>query len=70
MKKATATSHGRYFLLEADSAPGKVEPFVSWAGAVGMEWGNYSTNDSQTLLDTIPRLSDAGLYGKTPIVGG
>jgi len=50
MKNATATSHGRYLLLEADGSAGNMGAFVLWTGAVGMKSSNYFTNEPGNLL--------------------
>src|SRR5580693_2687490 len=50
MKNATATSHGRSFLLEADGAAGIEGELVELTGFMAMEWSYYSTNEPKKIL--------------------
>jgi hypothetical protein len=51
MKNATATSHGRSFLLEADGAVGIEGELVELTGLMAMESKNYSANEWKDLLE-------------------
>jgi hypothetical protein len=51
MKNATATSHGRSFLLEADGAAGIGGELVELTGLMAMGSKNYSTNEWKDLLE-------------------
>jgi hypothetical protein len=52
MKNATATSHGRSLLLEADGAVGIEDELVELTGLVAMGSKNYSTNKWKDLLES------------------
>src|ERR1700692_4794076 len=51
MKNATATSHGKRLLLEADGAAGIEGEMVELAGPMAMESKNYFTNEWKDLLE-------------------
>jgi hypothetical protein len=51
MKKATATSHGRRRLLEAEGGGGIGGGLVMVTGLKAMESKNYFTNESENLLE-------------------
>jgi hypothetical protein len=51
MKNATATSHGRSFLLEADGAAGIEGELVELTGLMAMGSKNYCTNEWKDLLE-------------------
>ena len=54
MKNATATSHGKSRLLEADGASGAEDDLpdlLDLGGLGGMESSNYSTSEPQDLLE-------------------
>jgi hypothetical protein len=50
MKNATATSHGKRLLLEADGAAGIEGELVELTGLMAMESKNYFTNEWKDLL--------------------
>jgi hypothetical protein len=50
MKNATATSHGRSFLLEADGAAGIEGELAEPTGLMAMESKNYFTNELRNSL--------------------
>jgi hypothetical protein len=50
MKNATATSHGRSFLLEADGAVGIEGELAELTRFMAMESKNYFTNELSDLL--------------------
>lgn len=50
MKNATATSHGRSRLLEADGPDGIDGELVGLMEYVAMEWNNYFTNEPKIFL--------------------
>lgn len=51
MKNATATSHGRRRLLEAEGVDGIGGGLVALTGLMAMESKNYCTNESENLLE-------------------
>src|ERR1700730_17925359 len=51
MKNATATSHGKRLLLEADGAAGIEGERVELTGLMAMESKNYSTSEWKDLLE-------------------
>ena len=51
MKNATATSHGKRSLLEADGASGIKGELVELTGLMAMESKNYFTNEWKDLLE-------------------
>jgi hypothetical protein len=51
MKNATATSHGKRLLLEADGAAGIEGELVELTGLMAMESKNYFTNEWKDLLE-------------------
>jgi hypothetical protein len=53
IKNATATSHGKSRLLEADGASDAEAEFVGSTGVLPIARDNYSTNESQYLLATV-----------------
>src|SRR5580704_16914697 len=50
MKNATATSHGKSFLLEADGAAGIEGELAELTGLMAMESKNHLTDESRNLL--------------------
>src|SRR5579863_453266 len=65
MKNATATSHGKSRLLEADGAAGSEGIWPEggdWDGLGGMESKNYFTNESGNLLEYIGHASNRSLH--------
>jgi hypothetical protein len=50
MKNATATSHGRSFLLETDGPPGIEGELAELTGLMAMESKKYFTNELRNLL--------------------
>lgn len=62
MKNATATSHGKSFLLEADGVDETGGELVELTGLMAMESKNYITNEWKDLLEYPATLQIAPQY--------
>jgi hypothetical protein len=50
IKNATATSHGKSRLLEADGENGNEMPLMELTGPIAFAWRNYFVNELATSL--------------------
>ena len=51
IKNATATSHGKSRLLEADGGNGNEMPLMELTGRIAFAWRNYFANELANSLD-------------------
>src|ERR1700730_10574019 len=59
IKNATATSHGRSCLLEADGAAGSEWELVDLAGLGDIGWSEYFPNEPEVLLAFLPTTTNS-----------